>query len=546
VQAKDTHCQVHLEHPNPFKQRKDTSIRRLIYSLSVYWLTAAAALAAGATAVPNWEARMQQGVTFYDQNKLTEAETVFLQLMNEGVKRYGAHDGRLGRVYTNLGEVYAAQGKRSYARAFFSRALTVNQKAFGENSPQVVSTLNNIGQLYVKNRQYAHAEPQLRKALAIAQKLGDAGKPYAAVTSVNIGAMYVDQRKYANALPWLKSGSERFEALRGPNDPLYINSLRLYADVLRKTGHKAQAEALEKQSIARARTAQQTLLPWEQSYRAARDLQQENKSQAAEAQYKKALLEAEKYVQDRMPLAITLSALGKIYVRNGKPIEALETMKRALPLADKLFGADDPQVLKLVVELADLDVSQGHYAEAEPLYIRVLSSKEKDFGLQGEQLIPVLTKLGNLYRTQALYAKAAPVHERALTLRRKNAGGKEADLVELLALVADDYRDAKQYADAERLYKESAALAQKQGPLSLAPVLDRYNVLFQKRKEYDQSEALFNQCVQIRQKELGAGHPEVISTLERQSVMFRQANMRDKAKLIDEQIAKLKADNGGR
>ena len=512
----------------------------------------ASAHAATAAAVPNWDARMQQGVTYYNQNKLSEAETLFLQLMNEGAKKYGTHDARMGRLYTNLGEVYAAQGKRSYARAFFSRALSINQKAFGVNSPQVVSTLNNIGQLYVKNRQYAHAEPQLRKALAIAQKLGEAGKPYLAVTSVNIGAMYVDQRKYANALPWLKTGSERFEALRGPNDPLYINSLRLYADVLRKTNHKAQAEALEKQSIARARAAQQTLLPWEHSYRAARDLQQANKLAAAEEEYRKALLEAEKYTPDRMPLAITLSALGKIYVRNGKPVEGLVYMKRALPLADKLFGAEDPQVVKLAFELADLDVSQGHYADAEPLYMRVLSAKEKDFGLESRELIPVLNKLGILYRTQALYAKAIPVHERALTLRRKqpddksqNSGAPDADLIELLALVADDYRDAKQYRDAERLYKESLALAQRQDPLALAALLDRYNLLLQKRKEYDQSDALFKQAVEIRQKELGASHPDVISTLERQSVMFRQANMREKAALIDEKIAKLKGEKGG-
>lgn len=488
---------------------------------------------------------MQQGVTFYNQNKLTEAETVFLQLMNEGAKRYGAQEARMGRLYTNLGEVYAAQGKRTYARAFFSRALTINQKAFGENSLPVVSTLNNIGQLYVKNRQYAHAEPQLRKALAIAQKLGEAGKPYLAVTSVNIGAMYVDQRKYANALPWLKIGSERFEALRGPNDPLFINSLRLYTAVLRKTNQKAQAEALEKQSIARARTALQTLLPWEQSYRAARDLQQENKLAAAEVEYKKALTEAEKYSQDQMPLAITLSALGRVYAQAGKPVEALECMKRALPLADKLFGVDDPQVLKVAAALADLNVSQGHYADAEPLYIRILSAKEKELTAQSVELIPVLTKLGELYRTQALYAKAAPVHERALALRRKSGGAKDADLIELLTLVADDYRDANQFEDAERFYKESVGLAQKQGQLTLANVLDRYNVLFQKRKEYDQSAALFNQTVQIRQKELGSTHPEVISTLQRQSVMFRQANMRDKATLIDEQIARLKGEKGG-
>jgi hypothetical protein len=57
----------------------------------------------------------------------------------------------------------------------------------------------------------------------------------------------------------------------------------------------------------------------------------------------------------------------------------------------------NPQTTQSLLQLADLFVQQGRYAEAEPLYQRVLSVSEQRLGDHPDTAI-LLAKLADVYR----------------------------------------------------------------------------------------------------------------------------------------------------
>ncbi len=64
-------------------------------------------------------------------------------------------------------------------------------------------------------------------------------------------------------------------------------------------------------------------------------------------------------------------------MQKGKYAEGLDTARKALDVAEKTFGSDDPHVATAQNSLAELYFKLGKYAEAEPLFIQSLSTREK-------------------------------------------------------------------------------------------------------------------------------------------------------------------------
>jgi tetratricopeptide (TPR) repeat protein len=82
--------------------------------------------------------------------------------------------------------------------------------------------------------------------------------------------------------------------------------------------------------------------------------------------------------------------------------------------AEAIFAAD----------LALLYQSQGHYAEAEPLYKRALAIAEKVPGPEHPNVAAGLNNLAGLYHNQGRNTEAKPLYKRALAID-ENALGPE-------------------------------------------------------------------------------------------------------------------------
>jgi tetratricopeptide (TPR) repeat protein len=101
---------------------------------------------------------------------------------------------------------------------------------------------------------------------------------------------------------------------------------------------------------------------------------------------------------------------------------------------------DHPNVGSALNNLAALYESQGHYAEAEPLYRRWLAIYEKWGGPDHPDVALSLNNLAELYRKQGRYADAEPLYKRSLAIN-ENALGCDHLGVALSAIASDEIID---------------------------------------------------------------------------------------------------------
>ncbi len=87
---------------------------------------------------------------------------------------------------------------------------------------------------------------------------------------------------------------------------------------------------------------------------------------------------------------------------------------RALRDGERLEGADHPDTLKSVNNLAYVYERQGRDQQTEPLYLRALEARERMLGADHPETLSSVNNLADLYLKQGRYGEAEPLYLRAL------------------------------------------------------------------------------------------------------------------------------------
>ena len=213
--------------------------------------------------------------------------------------------------------------------------------------------------------------------------------------------------------------------------------------------------------------------------------------------------------------ARVLRTLGTVYTGLGLYREAQPllnrsvAMARARPTADPLALSDD------LNDLADLQTLQADYAAAEKAYreaITRVASLPKDHG-SGVTLANSLYGLGNVLRSEGHYAEAERSFRDALTLQRSLYGAKHGDIartVEYLALTLDDDGDLKGALP----LMESAVSMQRElrgdrPHPDLADAINDLGQLLEENGNYDESERMYRESIELKHQLYGAKHPRI-------------------------------------
>ena len=144
-------------------------------------------------------------------------------------------------------------------------------------------------------------------------------------------------------------------------------------------------------------------------------------------------------------------------------VQAAALYEQALPLVERLCGADSVEAGRVLTGLADVRVAQKQYEQAEPIYRRALAIFE-------------------------VHANAAVAH---------------ADVLNSLASIS--YRQ-RQYGDAESLFNQALALLEQAlGPAheDLLPELDNLYALYQVTGRRERAELIKRRASAIRKAQHG-------------------------------------------
>jgi tetratricopeptide (TPR) repeat protein len=202
-----------------------------------------------------------------------------------------------------------------------------------------------------------------------------------------------------------------------------------------------------------------------------------------------------------------------IHTAQGKYDEAERLHRRALEGREREFGAQHPDTLRGVSNMAVVLQYQGEYDKAEELNRRVLEGWEKDLGAEHPDTLISVSNLALVLRYRGKYEEAEKLSRRALKGKEKKLGANHRETLISLSTLAGVLRDQGKYDESEKLNRRALEMRGKElgakHPDTLTSVSSLAVVLGHLGK-YEEAEKLSRRALKEKEKELGEEHPSTL------------------------------------
>ncbi len=246
----------------------------------------------------------------------------------------------------------------------------------------------------------------------------------------------------------------------------------------------------------------------------------------AEQVFKRALINSERAFGTDAPVAAPiLASLTVLSTLQGKYDEAKKYSEKAGAIVGKFSGQENIFAFLNKIANAELNKSQGRFAEAESFYKDAIAYTEKLNGSGGTFSAPLgHIGLAKLYESQKKYAEAELLYQRAFKIIESVFGNTHifaANALESLGLV---YEEQKRYEEAEAHYQLSLAIEEKalgtEHP-TVAITLSNIALFYYEQGKYAEAEPLYKRALEIREKVFGKDHPDTSRTINNLARLYR-------------------------
>ncbi len=235
----------------------------------------------------------------------------------------------------------------------------------------------------------------------------------------------------------------------------------------------------------------------------------------------------------------SINNLAFLYQSQGRYRKAEPLLQRALVGMENVLGKEHPRTLRCINNLASLYQSQGHYGEAESLYQRALAVSEKVLGKENPQTLTSLSNLAALYQSQGRYGEAEPLLQRVLAVREKVLGKEHPDTLTSANNLAGLYESQGRYGEAEPLYQRVLAISEKvlgkEHPNTLASI-NNLALLYQSQGRYEEAEPLLQRVLAVREKVLGNEHPDTLTSANNLAALYESQGRYGEAESLYQRV----------
>ena len=249
--------------------------------------------------------------------------------------------------------------------------------------------------------------------------------------------------------------------------------------------------------------------------------------------------------------ASILKTVGATYWSIGEFAKSVDFLRRSSDIYLHVFGADHPDTLSTLENLAAAKLQSGNTAEAVGLFEQVRDARAKTLGPDHPD---TLTTLDNLARSSLIAgntAEAIARYEHVRDVRLKKLGADHPDTLTTLDNLARAYLDVGKTAEAVSLFEHVRDARLKtlgaDHPNTLITLFGLAQAYVRTGKTAE-SMAVYEQLRDASMKKLGADHPLTLVTLHDLAHMYRGMGKTAEAIALYEQVRdtctkKLGADN---
>ena len=242
---------------------------------------------------------------------------------------------------------------------------------------------------------------------------------------------------------------------------------------------------------------------------------------------------------DHPDTLISMGDLANTYYRQGKLNEAEQLAVQVLDLRKKMFGAKHPDTLIIMGNLASTYRFQGKLNEAEQLEVQVLDMRKELLGAEHPDTITSMGSLGRTYYRQGKLNEAEQLAVQVMDIRKNLLGANHPDTLISMGNLASTYRYRGKLNEAEQLDFQVLDMRKKllgaEHPDTITSMESLAKTYYSQGK-LNEAEQLSIHVLDMREKLLSAKHPETIKTMGNLASIYRHQGKLNEAEQLGVQV----------
>jgi eukaryotic-like serine/threonine-protein kinase len=253
-------------------------------------------------------------------------------------------------------------------------------------------------------------------------------------------------------------------------------------------------------------------------------------------------------VGDPLVVAALQNRLGQTLVSLGHADEAIPVLEKARATRSAELGADHPDTLESLNELATAYLFARQSAKVLPLLEEAVPLMKAKLGPDHPHTLTGMGSLGMAYADVGQSDKALPLLEETLPLMKAKLGSDHPHTLTCMNMLALSYHVTGQLGKALPLYEEALprkkAVLGPEHPDTLVTMSDLARLYYDVGR-LDKALSLGEETLRLRTARLGPDHPETLVSMGYLAGIYQGAGQRDKAlPLYEETLRRTEARLG--
>ncbi|MCH6266074.1 tetratricopeptide repeat protein [Neobacillus citreus] len=221
-------------------------------------------------------------------------------------------------------------------------------------------------------------------------------------------------------------------------------------------------------------------------------------------------------------LAIIVYDLAFIYFKQTKYQEAEKQFRKAVDLAEKVYGPNNSFTAKTYYGLATIFHNQGKYEEAEPLYLESLRIREQVLGANHLGVALSANNLATLYQDMGRLEEAEPLYLKSIEIRKRPENFDERKIAAAYISLVYFYHHKKEYEDAAKMGLAVIKFGKKvfgMTHINFSQALNHLGNVYIRQGKYRKSLNLYLKALQIVVGNLGDSSAEAAKVYHNLAVL---------------------------
>jgi serine/threonine protein kinase/Flp pilus assembly protein TadD len=315
------------------------------------------------------------------RGQFDEAERLLRLALAVRQSELGADHPDVGSTLIGLASTYVNRGHYAQAEPLYREALVISRRALAPDDPQLARATHELATFLWLTDRYSEAEPLMQETLRIYQHALGNEHPKVADAIGNLGALADRVGDYQSEEAYFRQALAIRRAFYPEDHPAVLAALSASANALMRKGQRDEAIALAEQVVATAEQTFGTEHPQLALYllNLGYSCYVVGQYDKAETSLVRALAILRKAQPEHSRIATALNCLGRIRLRQGRPVEAEFLLRECLETSRQVsFPSGDWLIARFEAGLAESLLDQGRFEEAEAELLSALAVLEEN------------------------------------------------------------------------------------------------------------------------------------------------------------------------